>query len=226
MDVAPEDLVEMLELLRVRGNVEGQHDRLPRVNAHARGLRCLHQRAGAVELERHIVEHGGDELMGHAVLVMEADVGARAGDEQDPFPTLALCDVDGLIFHHHFRIDFFLRCSFRKHLRTHASRESKDRNRYRATNNVPHGSFLLVRVGIRFLSLLDHMKDLARSAIYSNMGTIFHHPMWSGGSGRSDRHPTHCTASVRPARSPLDPSPTDPTTTLPVKKSGNEGHPR
>src|SRR5262245_9858647 len=64
-----------------------------------------------------------------------------------------------------------------------------------------------LKVGLFFLSLLDHINDLARFAVSSNMGTIFHHPMWSGGRSRSDRHPTHCTASVRPARSPLDPSP-------------------
>src|SRR5262252_88259 len=107
VDVAPEDLVDMLELLRVRWNVEGQYDCLSWVNANARSLRCLHQRASTVELERHIVEHGRDEFMGYAVLVPEADVGTRARDKRDPFPTLTLCDMERLIFHHHFGIDIF-----------------------------------------------------------------------------------------------------------------------
>src|SRR5215831_17533698 len=145
MDVAPKDLVDLLELLRVRRHVEGQHHRLSWVHAHARRLRCLHQRAGAVELERHIVEHGRDELMGCVVLVPEADVGARARDEDEPFPTLALCDVERLIFHHHFGVDLCPRCSHRILLRSCAGRQSKDCNRYGAANNVPHGSFLLVR---------------------------------------------------------------------------------
>src|SRR5215510_12117121 len=145
MDVAPEDLVDMLEVFRVCGHVEGQYDCLSWVNANARSLRCLHQRASTVELERHIEEHGRYELMGHAVLVLEADVGARTRDKHDPFPALALCDVERLIFHHHFRVDLCLPWSFRILLRSCADRQSKHRNRYGATNNVSHNSFLPVR---------------------------------------------------------------------------------
>src|SRR5215217_8654396 len=140
MNVAPEHLVQMLEFLIVRWDFKGEHDSLPWVDTNACSVWSLHECAVAVDLERAVIKHRGDERMSHSILVFQANVGSYARDEQDVSSTFSLRDVKRLILHNHFSVDLLLvRGSLRRFGR-YEGRYHENRDHGHTASDVSHRS--------------------------------------------------------------------------------------
>jgi hypothetical protein len=104
MDVAPEYLVQVLELLRVLRDIERQPDNLRGINPNPCSVRQFYKRTAPIEPKWDIEKHGGHELMRHIVFVPEDDVCSCTSQKHKSFCGLAFGNAERLIAHDHFGV--------------------------------------------------------------------------------------------------------------------------